>query len=345
MSRGPEKILLASEDGWACASSRYRLGPVAATGRWEMAALSVGSLPTKERVEQLLAQGDPSTVLILQRVMPPTAAMKCLRRSFAAVIFDIDDAIYATPPTHGATAGETVKRIARLVARGSTRASRRRRPLVDTLRLVDAAVVGNEILGEFIARYAPSVIEIPTTVEPVPEPPTTRPSTPVLVWMGLPDNLPHLEILRGALERLHMEIDFTLRIVSSSPWERSPIQCEFVEWSEQASRHALLTSTVGLAPLIDDPWTRGKCALRSIQYGGHALPTVASPVGITHRVVLDGRTGYLATTQEDWVRHLRALMSNPDLASRFGKAALDHITSSYSDKLAVARWSKVIESL
>jgi hypothetical protein len=307
--------------------------------------VSAGSIPTKARIEQLLDESDPLTVLVLQRVMPPPAAMQRLRRSFAAVVFDIDDAIYATPPNHGVTARETVKRGARVVARGSTRASSRRRPLIETLREVDVAVVGNEILGEFVARHAPRVTEIPTTVEPVSEAPTTRPWTPVIVWMGLPDNQPHLEIVRRPLERLQTEIDFTLRIVSSSPWERPPVPCEFVKWSEQASRDALLTSSVGLAPLTDDPWTRGKCALRSIQYGGHALPTVASPVGITHRVVLDGETGYLAATQDDWVRGLQSLLMSTALVSRFGQSALAHITSCYSNKLSAARWSEVIESL
>ncbi len=345
MSSRVEKILLAAAGGWDAPSARYRLGPLAATGRWDVSAMSAGSLPTRGRIEQILDRGDPSTVLVLQRVTPTTAEMQQLRHSFGAVVFDIDDAIYAVPPAHGVTPAEAVKRVARLVSRGSTRASRRRRPLIETLRQVDVAVVGNEILGGFVARHAPRVIEIPTTVQPIAEPPSARPSPPVIVWMGLPDNLPHLEIVREPLERLRKEINFKLRIVSSSPWERSPVEYEFVEWSEHASRAALLTSTLGLAPLSDDPWTRGKCALRSIQYGGHALPTVASPVGMTHRVVLDGVTGYLAATPDDWVRHLRALLGSTDLVSRLGTAALSHVTSSYSNKLAVARWFEMIESL
>jgi glycosyltransferase involved in cell wall biosynthesis len=217
--------------------------------------------------------------------------------------------------------------------------------LIETLRDVDVAVVGNEVLRSFVARYARRTVEIPTTVAPVPLPPFARPARPVVTWMGLPDNMIHLEFVRRPLLRLRQKIDFTFRIVSSSSWERSPADVEFVEWSEEASRVALLSSTVGIAPLADDPWTRGKCALRSIQYGGHALPTVASPVGITNQVVLHGRTGYLATGERDWVRWLGALLRDPERASAMGASALAHISERYSNGVAVRAWSELIESL
>src|SRR5207247_957298 len=123
-------------------------------------------------------------------------------------------------------------------------------------------------------------------------------------------NLQYLDLVRGALERLSREIDFRLRIVSSEAWDDAPVRAELVAWSESAAREALLTSTVGLAPLTDSEFTRGKCALRAIQYGGHALPTVASPVGITDRVVLNGRTGVLARSQREWVDALRLLLTD-----------------------------------
>jgi hypothetical protein len=295
-------------------------------------------------VQQLLERGDRSTVLVLQRVLPRPSAIERLRTAFAAVVLDLDDAIYAVPPTRE-SAGEALKRVARLAVRGSTRASKRRRPLIRALGSVDAVVVGNKVLAEFATRHAARVVEIPTTVEPVEAPPAVRPAPPVLVWMGLPANLPHLEIVRVPLERLAKEIEFTFRIVSSSPWPRPPIPSEFVMWSEPEARRALLTATVGIAPLQDDPWTRGKCALRSIQYGGHALPTVASPVGITDQVVIDGVTGYLATTPDDWERTLRALLTSPPLASRLGEAALAHVRACYSNEVAVSRWSEFLGSL
>jgi hypothetical protein len=340
-----QRILLAAAGGWAAPSARYRLGPVAASGRWPVEAISAGSLPDRERIQQILARADRSTALILQRVMPATTDMKRLSSAFGAVLFDMDDAIYATPPSRRWTVAGGVKSAARLAARGSTRASKRRRPLVRTLRQVDAVIVGNEVLGNFARRFATRVVEIPSTIQPVGDAPATRPEPPVVTWMGLPVNMIHLELIRKPLERLRNECDFRLRFVSSEPWTCSWQELEFVEWSEEASREALLSSTVGVAPLSDDPWTRGKCALRSIQYGGHALPTVASPVGVTHQVVRHGRTGYLASTENEWLHHLRALLSDAHLASTLGEQALAHVRTSYSDEIAVAKWSEVLETL
>ena len=340
-----ERILLASPGGWDAPSARYRLGALATSARWPVEAVSAGSLPRPDRIDQLLARADCSTALVLQRVLPRPADMRRLRSSFAGVIFDMDDALYATPPSDSFSFAEGFKRAGRLAARGSPRSSRRRRPLIATLRQVDVAVVGNSVLADFARRFSSRVVEIPTTVRPVPQAPARRPIRPVLAWMGLPDNMRHLNKIRRALEELFKDTDFTLRIVSSAPWECTALPVEHILWSEDASRQALLTSTLGLAPLSDDPWTRGKCALRSIQYGAHALPTIASPVGITKQVVLHGTTGFLARSEGDWINYLRSLISDPALVTRMGAGALSHVRARYSDEIAVARWSEVIGSL
>jgi glycosyltransferase involved in cell wall biosynthesis len=163
--------------------------------------------------------------------------------------------------------------------------------------------------------------------------------------MGLPDNLQHLELVHSALVRLGGEFDFRLRIVSSRTWDDARIPVEFIPWSQETLARCLFTASVGLAPLTDDPWTRGKCAFRAIQYGGHALPTVASPVGITDRVVLHGTTGYLARTSEEWEEALRELLADVALVREMGGAALEHVTAHYSDEVALTAWRTMIESL
>ncbi len=227
------RIVIAAAGGWNSPSARYRLGPVARAGRWNVTALSAPSLPRGERIEHLLEQADRTTVLILQRVMPGNDDLERLRNAYAGLVFDMDDAIYAVPPVAHMTVAEVAKRAARLVVRGSTRSSARRKPLIETLELVDLAIVGNEILGAFADRYASRVIEIPTTVEPVSEPPeiASAPTSPTIVWMGLPDNMGHLDRLSRPLSRLCDE-GFALRVVSSDPWRDAPVEFEFVPWSE-----------------------------------------------------------------------------------------------------------------
>ena len=340
------RLVIAAPQGWESPSARYRLGPIARAGIWQADAVATGSFPKAEQVDTLLRLAGKDAALVLQRVMPAVSAMDRLRRSYAYVVFDIDDAIYAVPPDLASSPiAKVPKRAARLLLRGSISASSRRRPLRRTLQHVDACVVGNPILGDFARRYAPRVVEIPTTVEPVAQLPASRPEPPVAVWHGLRDNLQYLSLARPALERLVGQIDFRLRIISSGTWEAPPIPVEFVQWSPEAVREGLLTASVGLAPLTDDAWTRGKCAFRAIQYGGHGLPAVASPVGITDRVVLDGQTGFLARSSEEWEGALRTLLTDPGRALRMGAAGLRHIRDHYSDSIALERWRRLVDSL
>lgn len=341
-----QRLLLAAPLGWEAPSARYRLGPLAASGRWPIEAVSAGSLPGEEQLDRMLAHADAATALVLQRVLPRPPHLERLRSVFAALIFDFDDAIYATPPYAGdARIREAGKSLVRLVFRGSTRASARRKPLLRVLERVDVAVAGNAVLAEFASRYARRVVEIPTTVRPLAEPSRARRTPPVVVWMGLPDNLRHLEIIREPLQRLRASVDFDVRIVSTRPWPDPPFEVELVQWSEEASREALTTATVGVAPLVDDAWTRGKCALRAIQYAGHGLACVASPVGITDRVVLHGSTGYLARTPDEWAAALGALLTDPQRALEMGDEGLRHVRASYSDDVAVERWSSVLSTV
>jgi glycosyltransferase involved in cell wall biosynthesis len=313
---------------------------------WQVDALSTGTYPEGERLDHLLELGGADAALVLQRVMPIGAGLERVRDSYRHVVFDIDDAIYAVPPDLSSSSlAKGFKRLPRLIVRGSPDASSRKRPLERTLARVDACVAGNSILAAFATRHARRVVEIPTTFEPVRELPTEGPKPPVLVWHGLPDNLQYLALVRDSLHRLAHELEFRLRIISSATWEDAPIPVEFVPWSPEAQREGLMTASVGLAPLTDQPWTRGKCAFRAIQYGSHGIPTVASPVGITDRVVLHGRTGYLARSSKDWEQALRALLISPSLVSEMGAAAIHHIRAHYSNTVAIALWRALIESL
>lgn len=338
--------MIASNGGERSVSTRHRLGLLAGCGDWDTVILSAGSLPQERQVDSIVAAGDAGALLVLQRVIPSPARMIDLRAAYDWIVFDIDDAIYATPPdVQAAPLVATLKQARRLVLRGSTSASSRRRPLAHALRHVDVCVVGNPILGDFARRFAERVAEIPTTVEPVEHPPATRGADPVLVWLGVQDNLQYLELIRAPLGQVARETGAKLRVVSGATWRDAPLEVDFVPYSEEAARHALLTATVGLSPLTDDPWTRGKCALRVIQYGGNALPAVATPVGITDRVVTHGETGFLASGPDDWVWAMRTLLNDRTRAAEVGARALTRISHLYSDDVARRLWKNLIGDL
>jgi glycosyltransferase involved in cell wall biosynthesis len=341
-----ERLVIAAPNGWDSPSARIRLGPLAEAGLCEIETVATGSFPRAVQVERLLELAEDHAALVLQRVMPGRSELHRLRRAYRHLIFDMDDAIYAVPPDLAANRlAKGAKGAIRLMLRGATTASSRRRPLRRTLSEVDACVAGNSILAEFAQGHAKRVVEIPTTVDPIRDPPRARPAPPVVVWEGMLSNMQHLVLAKEALRAVARDVEFRLRIVASATWRDSPVPVEFVPWSPQTSRDALSTSTIGLAPLIDGAWTRGKCAFRSVQYGGYALPAIASPVGITDRVVLQGKTGYLASSTDQWEQALRTLLSTPDQVAEMGAAALQHVRTHYSNALAVDRWSDLLRSL
>ena len=92
-----------------------------------------------------------------------------------------------------------------------------------------------------------------------------------------------------------------------------------MDWSESSEVEAIRSFSVGIMPLEEDPWTRGKCGYKLIQYMACGLPVVASPVGVNCEIVEHGRNGYLAANEVEWLRALGQLRSEPQLSEEFGR--------------------------
>jgi glycosyltransferase involved in cell wall biosynthesis len=146
-----------------------------------------------------------------------------------------------------------------------------------------------------------------------------------LVWIGSRSTLSYLRLLGPVLD--HLASRFThvrLRVIGDEfpVGQRMPI--EAVSWSPQARRLGLATADIGLAPLPDDPFTRGKCSFKVLEYSASGLPVVASPVGTNAEYVLDGVTGHLAVEERDWVERLVRLVEDHELRQRMGRAGREH---------------------
>lgn len=324
-------------------SPQWRLRLVADAGEWPVQWVHTGSFPNSRSVHELVALGGERNVLILQKVLPGAADMDALRSAYQRIIFDLDTAIYASPTELGSPRLiHAAKQARRIFLRGRPNASSRRRPLARVLREVDLCIAGNSELETFASRFARRTVVIPTTIEPLREAPRSRPQPPVVVWMGHPDSLQYLELIREPLVDVAREVEFHLRIVSTRSWANAPLPVEFVEWTWSANREALASSTLGISPLPDDPWNRGRSASRLVHYGGHGLPAVASPVGVSGKVLLHGRTGFLASSPTEWTEALLRLLCDSELVAEMGREALTNVSRNYSDAVAREHWRGVL---
>jgi glycosyltransferase involved in cell wall biosynthesis len=259
-------------------------------------------------------------------------------RLFAALtwrrIFDVDDAIYVRKPRRlGEPVGDS---------------SWRRRKFAATCRLMDVVAAGNDVLAA-IARPAARAIEIlPTSIDVScyrPAAPAAE-GAPTIVWIGSPENLIYLEMIRPALARLTARHPgLKLRVICSRFPAWPEINVEAIPWSEATEAGALAAAHIGIMPLTDDEWSRGKCAFKLLQYMAASLPCVASPIGANTEAVIDGVTGFHAATLEYWESRLEMLIVSPALRARLGAAGLEHVERRYSMRAYQDRYLSLLASL
>jgi glycosyltransferase involved in cell wall biosynthesis len=249
-------------------------------------------------------------------------------------VFDVDDAIYVRKP--------------RRLGEAADESPWRKRKFAATCRWVDVVAAGNDVLAG-VARASARAIEIlPTSIDTAAYQPTTATATdpPTIVWIGSPENLVYLEIIRPALARLTGRYPtLRLRVICSRFPDWREVNIERIAWSSATEAVSLASAHIGVMPLTDDAWARGKCAFKLLQYMAAALPCVASPVGANAEAVIDGLNGFHARTTEDWERSLELLIQSAELRARFGAAGLAHVESRYSMRTYQARYRELLTSL
>jgi glycosyltransferase involved in cell wall biosynthesis len=205
-------------------------------------------------------------------------------------------------------------------------------------------VVGNQYLADFIDAPEKTTI-IPTVVDverytPRPEPP--GPLT--LGWTGVASNLRELKPLVPVLAQVCKETGGRLRIVAehfdASFLRALPV--EFVPWSPENEVTALADVHIGLMPLGDSPYNRGKCGFKLLQYLARGIPVVASPVGANRQIVQPGHNGLLAEGPDEWRDALMTLAGDADLRAAMGRAGRQLVEQRYSIETAAPHLARVI---
>ena len=102
---------------------------------------------------------------------------------------------------------------------------------------------------------------------------------------------------------------------------------------------------IGIMPLEDDDWSRGKCAFKLLQYMAAGVPTVSSPVGMNAEVIVDGVNGLLAETESEWSEKLLALAEDADLRKKLGASGRRTVEEEYSLGVCLGRLEGILESV
>lgn len=234
-------------------------------------------------------------------------------------VFDVDDAIHVRKP--------------RSLGEPPDESLWRRKKFEATCRWVDVVAAGNEVLAGVARRAAKAIEVLPTSIDVDSyRPASARPTDPpTIAWIGSPENLVYLELVRPALARLSARHpSLKLRVICSAFPDWPEIRIERIAWSEATEAAALAGAHIGVMPLTDDAWTRGKCAFKLLQYMAASLPCVASAVGANREAVLDGYNGFHAADAQEWERNLERLIVSPELRARLGANGRERVIERYS---------------
>jgi glycosyltransferase involved in cell wall biosynthesis len=278
---------------------------------------------------RLLARLGRYDRVLLYRVAVPAWAAPLLRRRRRDLVYDYDDALDAG---EGATLVERLRQ--RHLARSLARA-------VDICAAVCTSNLRNAAV---IERLGGRAVVVPTSVDVAAFPPRRRANGPVVLgWMGTPSTAKYLPAIEPALVAvLAARPDVVVRLIGSGGNPFADLRPEILAWRQEEEIDQLLRFDVGLMPMPDTPWTRGKAALKALQYGAARAPTVASWTS-TNEEILGGDSGaILCRTTEEWAAALLALVDDPPRRRALGDAAHAHVSRGYSIDVNGPRLAAVV---
>lgn len=216
--------------------------------------------------------------------------------------------------------------------------------LAPMLRRTDVAFCGNAYLRAYADRYCAHTELIPTTVDIDVYTPRGHGAAgaPVTVgWIGSPSTWRYCEALTCVLERYATAPTGAVLIVGAQNSARRTSLFEFRDWSQDNEIADIQCMDIGIMPVPDEPWARGKCGYKLIQYMACGIPVVASPVGVNCQIVQHGVNGFLASTDEEWHRALEKLAGDAELRARMGRAGRANVEAHYS----IQRYGPVMADL
>jgi len=291
-----------------------------------------------KRIAQILL-GKTYDALILHRQLFPSGSdlMEGLLEAInRPIVFDFSDAIF-TLPVHfrfnNWNSDPVLVRELRKVPR--------------VISMSSYVTAGNDYLKDYALRYNEHVEVVPTPIDTVwfkPRPSCRRSSERTVIgWLGTAGNLYYLKQIEPALQRLSKRYDILLRVICSSEFSMESVPVETIPWYESTELEELADFDIGIMPLTDDEWTRGKCGSKLLKYMSMGIPSVASPVGISRRIISDGQNGFLASTQEEWYEKLSILIEDDELGIQFSRNGRRTVEEEYSYDAVIPKFGLVLE--
>jgi len=201
------------------------------------------------------------------------------------------------------------------------------------MRSAQTVIAGNVYLAERAKRAGTKkVIVFPTVIdiERYHQKKEFNPDKTVIGWIGSPSTFKYVKTIFPVFEKLVQKYPIEVHIVGAKEAVSVSFPMQFIEWSENSEVKAISTFDIGIMPLEDSPWEKGKCSYKLIQYMACGIPVVASPVGMNTQVVSEGINGYLAKDIAGWSDALEEMITDKHKCRTFGSSGRQLVERNYT---------------
>jgi glycosyltransferase involved in cell wall biosynthesis len=274
----------------------------------------------------LLSSVRRADVVVIHRAAAPIGPPlleRLYHRLNRRLVFDFDDAIFMP---------QTIAAHRRFVFLKSSEKT------ATLIRMSRRVLAGNGFLAEYARRFHADVHVLPTVVALPSKPRVRRSSGPVVIgWIGSPTTAPFLEEIADALSEVKARYGSAVevRIVGAGEYRLPDLEATYRPWSLDRETDELCGFDIGLMPLPDTDWARGKCGLKALQYMSVGVPVVCSPVGVNSEIVEDGASGFLPKSTAEWVQAIARLVEDAGLRQKMGEVGRHRVSQHYS----LDRWA------
>jgi glycosyltransferase involved in cell wall biosynthesis len=260
----------------------------------------------------------------------PAVLERLIRVFRKPIIFDFDDAIYLldTSPAN--------RYFGWLKFPGKTAA---------LCRLSSHVVAGSKHLAQYAQKHNSRVTIVPTSIDVDRYQPIERHDNGkrlVVGWTGSATSQNHLEMFVDVLRKLSASRDVEIRVQSNRKPDLPGVPFVWRPWSPETEIEELGNFDIGIKPMPDDSWSRGKCPMKEIQYMSLGIPTICSPVGASREIIRHGENGLLAESPEEWLRCLESLVDNAELRRSLGTAGRRTVETQYSTRHCAGLFAGVV---
>ncbi|MCB0402677.1 MAG: glycosyltransferase family 4 protein [Flavobacteriales bacterium] len=260
-------------------------------------------------------------IIFIQReafITGTTFFEKRFSKSKAKLIFDFDDSIWLS------NVSDANKKWNWLKNPDKTR---------KIISFSDLIFAGNAYLAEYALQFNKQVTIIPTTIDTDEyRRMDIKNDTICIGWSGSITTIQHFEYALPFLKEIKDRYgdSISIKVIGDSSYTNTELGIQGIGWNKADEIRELSGMDIGIMPLPDDEWAKGKCGLKGLQYMAMGIPTIMSPVGVNSEIIQDGTNGFLASGQAEWVEKIARLIDEESLRKSVGKAGRETVLKQYS---------------